>query len=327
MRKTFLISFIFLVFSGTHLVGCQRPTSDEIEEITIQVMWVPNAQFIGYYVAIEKGFYLDEGLDVSFIPYDEDISVRDAVANGQADFGIDGAQEVLIGRGEGQPLTAVFVNYRIDPTAFASLVESDIKHPEDWRGKNIGILPDSTGTIFKAIMANYGLSEDEINFIDYGYDFSMLTDGTVDVIPVYIFDEPYALEQMGYKINTLLAYDYGVSSYGDTLFTTNSLITKRPDLVERFVRATQEGWRYALENREEAIEIILEYDDEGYHDFDYENHILSHEAPLVHTGKDQIGWMKDEIWQEMYSLLHGAGILQQPFDPAEVFTNQFLPQE
>jgi NitT/TauT family transport system substrate-binding protein len=327
MRNAFPIYFIFLTLLLAPLAGCQNPTAVEPEEITIQVMWVPNAQFAGYYTAIEKGFYREEGLEVRFNPYDENVAVRDAVAVGEADFGIDGADEVLIGRGEGQPLTAVFVDYRIDPTAFASLAESGISHPEDWRGKTIGILPDSTGTIFKAVMAEYGLGEDEMSFVEYGYDFAMLTDGTVDVIPVYIFDEPYALEQMGYETNTILAYDFGISSYGDTLFTTESMLAEQPDLVEKFVRATQKGWRYALEHREEAIDIVLQYDDEGYHDRAYETHILSHEAPLVHTGEDQIGWMKTEVWQEMYTALFEAGMLQNPFDVTEAFSNRFVPNE
>jgi len=320
-----LISFLLQLLFATLLSGCTAAiTAEKLTSVRVQVMWVPNAQFAGYYVAMDKGFYRQEGLDVIINDYDPNVSVRDVIVSGQVEFGIDGAIEVLSGRGEGQEIKAVFVDYRISPTGFASLSSSNINHPQDWVGKRIGFLPDSTGTIFKTILSRYDIQEEQMTFADYSYDFGMLTDGIVDVIPVYIFDEPYALEQKGYEINTLLACDYGVNFYGDTLFTSTALIEENPELVQRFVNATLKGWQYALQNQNEAIEIILKYDDEGYHDREYEQYILSRESPLVHTGEDSIGWMKAEIWQEMYTIMNDSDLIQQPFDVSDSYTMQFL---
>jgi len=325
----FTVTLLSLIISILlSVVGCKPESAPvALQTIRVQVMWVPNAQFAGYYVAMEKGFYRDVGLEVIFNPYDERTSVRNSVMEGKAEFGIDGAFEVLIGCGEKQPLKAIFVDYRIDPTAFASLKSKQITHPEDWDGKKIGILPDSTGSIFKAIAKGYNIDENQMTFKEYNYDFSMLTEGEVDVIPIYIFDEPYVLEKMGYQIDTILAYDYGIKSYGDTLFTTENYIAENPEIVSKFVQATAKGWQYALEHQEETLDIVLRNDDEGYHNREYEKYILVNESPLVHIGEDQIGWMQEEIWHDMYKILINSKMIDAPYDIAGCYTNTYIDQE
>jgi len=275
-------------------------------------------------VAIEKGYYEEEGIRVIFNEYDETVAVKDMVAEGNADFGIDGANQVIVGRGEGLPLKALMVNFRKSPTAFASLTETGIEKLSDLEGKKIGYLPDDTYIIFKTMIRINGINESTMTFIEYGYNFEMLYNGTVDVIPIYIFDEPYIMGEEGYNINTLLAYDYGVHFYGDTLFTTDQMIEENPDLVERFIRATLRGWQYAIENPTEAVDIVLLYDHEDYHDKDYESYILIHESPLVHTGEDYIGWMKESVWQEMHDLLLDQGMLEKSINVSECYTMDFL---
>jgi NitT/TauT family transport system substrate-binding protein len=325
----FTVRLLLLIISiSLSVTSCKSHIEPvALQTIHVQVMWVPNAQFAGYYVAMEKGFYQDVGLEVIINPYNEHTSVRDAMMEGKAEFGIDGAFEVLLGCGEKQPLKAIFVDYRIDPTAFASLKSKQITHPEDWVGKKIGILPDSTGSVFRAIAMGYNIDVNQMTFKEYNYDFSMLTEGEVDVIPIYIFDEPYVLEKMGYQIDTILAYDYGIKSYGDTLFTTENFITENPEIVRNFVQATAKGWQFALEHQEETLDIVLRYDDEGYHDREYERYILVNESPLVHTGEDKIGWMREEVWQDMNEILITNKMIDHPIDISNCYTNAFLDQE
>lgn len=320
------ILLIAAVLSPFTLIACkQEPVEHvDLEEVRIQTMWVPNAQFAGYYVAIEKGYYRDEGLKVSFNEYDEGVAVKDVVAEGGAEFGIDGADQVIVARSEGKPLVAVAVHYRLNPTAYASLKEKGIKRPEDLVGKKIGILPDNTGTIFKAMIRKHGLSESDMEFIEYGYDFGMLYSGTVDLIPIYIFDEPYIMMREGYELNIILPEDYGIHAYGDTLFTTEQLVRERPDLVLKLVRATLKGWQYAIENPQAAVDIVLKYDDPDYNDKEYETFILTNEAPLVHTGEDYIGWMRQSVWQDMHDMLLEHELIKQPVDIQEVYTMKFL---
>ncbi|MFW6120392.1 MAG: ABC transporter substrate-binding protein [Petrotogales bacterium] len=325
MKQMIMIVLLTTTLIIMSISGCIETEQQELEEIKIQTMWGSNAQFAGYYVAMEKGYYEKEGIKVVFNEYDENVPVKDAVAEGLADFGIDGANQIIIGRSEGKPLKAVAVHYRMSPTAaFASLKEAEITTPLDWEGKKIGFLPDSTGAIFKTIVNKYGLNESNITYIQYGYDFNLLYHGTVDVIPIYIFDEPYIMEQEGYEIDTILAYDYGIRFYGDTLFTTDQMIENNTNLVHKFVSASLKGWRYAIENPNVTIDIVLKYDHEDYHSREYETYILTHESPLVHTGEDYIGWMRNSVWQEMYNTLSDQGMIDSPINVSECYTMEFL---
>lgn len=305
--------------------GCTRQPA-ALEQVHMQVMWVPNAQFAGYYVAKELGFYREVGLELVIHPYDETIAVRDAVARGQAEFGVDGADQVLVGRGEGQALKAIAAIYRINPTAFAALADSGIRTPEDLIGKQVGVLPDNTRTLFDAMIQRVGLSDAPIERVPYGYDPTMLYRGDVDVIPVYVFDEPYMLAQEGYDFNLILPQDYGIDAYGDTLFTTETLIEERPELVRNFVQATIRGWRYVIENPEETLDIVLQYDHPDYSDRAYERYILTNQAPLVHTGREVIGWMRESTWQAMAEMLQEQVQLPDEIDATDAYTNTFLPE-
>lgn len=308
------------------LTACEASTEEhpELEEVHIQVMWVPNAQFAGYYVAMDKGYYRDEGLKIVFNEYDEQVAVKDAVVEGRAEFGIDGADQVIVARSEGKHLTALAVHYRLNPSAYASLKDKGIKSPQDLRGKRIGILPDNTGTIFKAMIGKHGLSESDVVLVEYSFDFGMLYRGEADVIPIYLFDEPYVMAKEGYELNIILPEDYGIHAYGDTLFTTEQLVQEQPDLVLRFVRATLKGWRYAIENPEATVDIVLKYDDPGYHDREYELHILDNQAPLIHTGENEIGWMKQSVWQDMHNMLLDQGLIERPIDINKAYTMEYL---
>lgn len=321
--KSAMISVLILAFI---LTACSQgnPQTEELTELKIQTMWVPNAQFAGYYVAMDKGYYAEEGLKVVFNEYDEEVAVKEAVTEGSADFGIDGADQVIVGRSEGKPLKAIATPARINPTAFASLKEKNILKPADLANTKAGYLPDNTGLIFDVMISRLGVDESNISRVPYGYDFNMLYSGEVDVIPVYIYDEPYIMEQEGYQVNVLHPQKFGIKFYGDTIFTTEQMIKEKPELVEGFLKASLRGWQYALENQDETLGIVMKYAHEDYQDEAYEEYILSRSAPLIHTGEDHIGWMKAEVWSEMEQVLNEEGFLEKPVNAEDCYTLEFL---
>lgn len=325
-------SVIFLIILVAVFVSKEDPQKKEVvknkplREVRIQTMWVPNGQFAAYYVAMEKGYFEAEGLKVSFNPYNEEVAVKDAVINGDADFGIDGADQVIFARSEGKKLKAISVNYRLNPTAFASLAEKNLKKLTDFVGHKIAILPDNTGTVFKTMLKKNGIREDQLTLVPYGYDFKMLYDGIVDVIPIYLFDEPYKLKKEGYSINILLPEDYGVEGYGDTLFTSDELIQKDPELVKKFLKASLKGWQYAIEHIDETAKIMLKYDHQDYKELEYEKFILTNQSPLVHTGEDYIGWMKPETWQGIYQMLIEQKMIKNQFPIEDAYEMKFLKE-
>ena len=121
--------------------------------------------------------------------------------------------------------------------------------------------------------------------------------------------------------------DYGIHFYSDTLATTDSLIAQNPELVNRFLRASLKGWQDAIGDYEQAVLVTLKHaTSELYADQQLETDIIETMLPLVHTGEDQIGWMKADIWDGMYQVLLEQGIITVPFDANRAYTMRFLEE-
>lgn len=315
-----LLGFFFLVYRGSF--GSEDKIPQGLEEVNVQFVWVPNAQFAGIYVADQKGYYKDEGIKIVYREYTTEQPVKDIVASGAADFGIDGADQVIIGRSMGQSLVAVAVIYRINPIGYASMKSLGVKDPKDYAGRKIGYLPDNSAVLFKAMIGKMGLNESQIKWVDYEYDLELFYNQDIEVVPIYVTDEIYEFQRKGFNVDVLVPEDYGVSFYGDTIITTEEIIEKRPELVERFLRATLKGWTYALQNPKEAVEITRLYDDEEYEA--REEFIISASAPLIHTGESRIGWMEPDEWKSIQAVLLEQEIIQTPVDIQKAFTMEFL---
>lgn len=132
------------------------------------------------------------------------------------------------------------------------------------------------------------------------------------------------MRKKGMKLNLIWPGDYGINFYSDTLATSEKMISDNPDLVERFMRASMQGWQDAIEDYRQAVIVSLKY----VHDQDSDMQTAMMEAmlPLVHTGEDQIGWMKPEIWHEMYGTLLDQGLLEKPFDVDQAYTMWFIKE-
>jgi NitT/TauT family transport system substrate-binding protein len=128
--------------------------------------------------------------------------------------------------------------------------------------------------------------------------------------------------QAGYELNIIWPEDYNVRMYADTLITTDEMVTENPDLTLRFLRATLRGWQDAIENPETAVSATLKYALEA--DLETQSLMMDASLPLIHTGEDQIGWMRAEVWEGMHDILVEQGFLEQSFPFESTFTTQFL---
>ena len=137
-----------------------------------------------------------------------------------------------------------------------------------------------------------------------------------------LFNQMASIQQAGYETRLIWPSDYGIHLYGDTLFSTHRLIAENPDRVTRFARASLRGWQDAVEEPEAAVEATLKYAREA--DRAMQSKMMEASVPLIYTGKDQIGWMRAEEWQEMHDLLLAQGILAGPLNIDKVYTSQFL---
>jgi len=315
----FLLSIIFL--SGCTQVAEEKP----LQEINVKLKWLHQAQFAGNYMAAEKGFYAEEGLKANLEAFSfEDTSI-DSVVKGDASFGITSASELVLARLQGKPLKAIGVIFKINPDCAYSLKERGIEKPQDFMGKTVGIEPGVSGEVSYSVMMNrLGLDRTKVNEMYIGYDATELLNGTTDVSLGYIINEPHQAIEAGKDINIILFADYGVNMYADVLFATEDTINNNPELVEKFLRATLNGWQYAIENEDETVDVILKYATDRTKS--HEAYMLKTEIPLIHTGESPLGWMDEEGWEQVQGVLLTEGIIEEQDKKLaqEFYTSEFL---
>lgn len=326
-KKILLIGLICLIFFTS--LGClAKKNVQKTENIIVKLKWLHQAQFAGNYVAQEKGFYQKNGLNVKLEPFSFENPTIDAVAKGEADFGITGADELMLAREKGVPIKALAVIYKINPVCAYSLKESNILTPNDFLGKTIGIERASDGTevnvgiLYAAMMSRLEIDRSKINEITIGYDASELLAKKTDISTGYIINEPQQAIEAGREINTIMMADYGVNMYADVLFATEDTIKNKPDITEKFVRATLEGWKYAIENQKEAVNITMKYAVNTSHK--HQEYMLEKSIPLIYTGDSPLGWMETKQWEGVQRTLFDQGILTKPIGPENAYTMKFL---
>lgn len=320
MNRT--VKFSVLIFPLILILSACYPnaTQPAPDQISVRLKWTHGVQFVGLYMAEQQGFFEEENLSVTLLEGGLEFDEIDLVASGRNDFGIVGGPQILVARSEHIPIKAVATIFRIDPSVYFTLTESGIESPEDFIGKRVVVNPAD----FKlsVMLKNAGIDMAQIIEVPPSSDLETFYNREVDVWGGYITNQVVRARLDGYELNMIFPSDYSVHTYGDCIIVTDEMIQENPELVERFLRAAIRGWRYAIENPDEAVTATLKYfetDDDVFLKASMEAQI-----PLIHTGVDQIGWMKAKIWQEMYEILLEQGLLTSPLDVNLVFTMEFL---
>ena len=303
------------------LAGCtQEEAKKPSDRISVRLKWLHQAQFAGFYVAEQKGFYGSENIEVTWEPGGVGIDELEMVNSGQNDFGIVSAPLIIVKRAEGVAIKAIAVILRRDPTIYFTLKGSGIRRPTDFVGRKVLVFPvDFT---LPAMLSKFGVRMDQLVAVPPSFKMEPFFAGEVDVWTGYLTNQVITARQKGHKLNLILPDDYGIHTYSDVIITSDRMMKEHPDQVERFLRATLQGWRWAIENPEEAGVLALKYNQK----LDPKRQIaeMAASVPLIHTGEDHIGWMKAETWQGMHDLLLKQGIITKPIDLSQVYTMEFL---
>lgn len=294
-------------------------------EVDVQLKWVHQAQFAGFYAADKEGLYAEENLEVSLIPGGLHLTPAEIIEDlveGETDFAIVGGDQHLAARFRGEPVVAIAVIFQKNPYVYASLPGSGIQRPRDLVGKKV-MVPSDAEVIHQALLRKLGLDPESVDRVSYQRDVAPLLSGEIDAQLVYRTGLGLAFDETEEALNWIWVEDYGIQFYADTLVTSEALIERNPELVEGFLRATIKGWRYVIENPERGVELTLQYDP----DLTYERQARMVEAqtPLIHTGDVKIGWMERKVWEGMHDiLLEGHDLVVEDIDRA--FTMQFLDE-
>ncbi|WP_054939584.1 ABC transporter substrate-binding protein [Paenibacillus ihuae] len=309
--------------SGETLKADGQGDSGELKKVVLRLKWIHQAQFAGFYTAVEKGFYKDAGLDVDIRPGGSDFPAVQMVASGSEQFGVTGADQIIIAREKGVPVKGVSTIYRKTPFVMFALKESGISTMEDLVGQKVGIkLGGNEELTFRAMEKSAGIKTPEIEEMPIKYDLSPLLTGQVKAWPGYVINEVLAVQEQGKEVNIIDPNDYGINFYADTLFTTESIIKKDPEMVKSFVQASMKGWDYALKNPEEAAEFGLKYGDKL--DLDHEVAMMKASIPLLEPEQLPLGSTEEEAWGTLQKSLIELGFVKKEQDLKTLFTNEYL---
>jgi NitT/TauT family transport system substrate-binding protein len=322
--RTALILLFFVVSACS-----QKESPNPADSVALQLKWVHQAQFAGFYVAREMGFFKDQHIRIELLPGGNDVDVLTALTRGKADFAVASSELVLTQRQrKGPPITAIAAIYRKSATVFMAKAGSGISKPTDFVGKTIAASAGSqsyreTEYLLQALLEKMGIDIGKINMVPYDPSYEGFCSGEVDITPGYYTAGAIKIRNRGHKVNLIWPSDYGIHFYSDTLITTQRMIDEKPDLVERFLRASLMGWRHAIAHPVEAVDTTLKY--ARIKDRKFQADMFTALTPLVHTGKDHIGWMEARVWNNMHRVLVNQRVLEAPLEHLDrTYTQQFL---
>lgn len=262
----------------------------ELEAVSVKFSWHDNSQFLGFYVAQERGYYAEEGLVVTAIPL-SDSSEMDTtprlVADGEIDFGVGGLALLLDHRD--LAITAIATVYQYSPGVLFARADSGITTPADFSGKTVAIKSESWKAVVKTMLVQVGLTLDDVTAVPSGFDMTPFYEGEVEVWAGFLTNEVVRARQRGLDLVTFPAYEYGAKYNDNMIYTSREVLADDPDRATRFLRATLRGWEWAMANPGEAVDIMLERFPEMATEADF--HLTSFQAsiPLILPGGVSLG--------------------------------------
>jgi PAS domain S-box-containing protein len=292
------------------------------EKLRLQLKWFHQFQFAGYYAARSKGFYQDENIEVEILEGAPEHTPAAMVLEGKAEFGVHDGADLVYRRLRGDPLVAIAAIFQHSPVALLSKKSSNIRHPADLMGREIGVDQSQGAVSLLAMFRHEGVGVKSIydvapvHFVPMpgGEDsfIDLLAQGRVVAIQVYLTRLPSPRPGNEFEPAILNPLDYGVDFYGDTLFTSQGFLDAKPDVVARFRRASAKGWQYAMEHREEIVDLILTLPT-GRPTKQNDRPTLLHEAEVMNSMilpvLVEIGHMNPGRWQRMADIYQELGMV------------------
>ena len=232
--------------------------SQNLQKTSVQLMWLDQFEFAGFYVAKEKGFYEKAGLDVEIKKYDNSTNVLNEVLEKRADFGLN-STSLIIQKSSEKDLAILGSIFQSSPLILLALKNSQINNLQDIKNKEIMITQEQYEfASLQSMLISENISLKEIKRIKHSFDVDDLINHKTDLMIAYTTNEPFILKEKGYESKIFHPKDYGFDFYEELLFTSKEFATNNPKLVKDFYDATLKGWYYAFENIEEVSQLIYE---------------------------------------------------------------------
>ncbi len=294
--------------------------AQNLQKVTLQLKWKHQFQFAGYYAAIQQGYYREAGINVNLIEAVESQNPSEAVFDGKAEFGVS-TSDILIMRSQGKKAVVLANIFQHSPQILLAAKKSGIQHVHDLIGKTIAMEQNAADII--AFLNDEGITTGKYIVDQHAFNADKLINGQIDAISAYSTDEPFVLNEANFEYTIISPQMGGIDFYGDVLFTTEALIRKEPVLVEKFREASLKGWKYAMENPEEIIELIYERYSQR-HSREHLRFEANHMKNLIMPDVVEIGYSNPGRWESIGKTYKKLNMVNASFTLDGMFYADYL---
>lgn len=320
-----LLFLSILILSACSPTTPVVPTKTEMVDISLPVGYIPNVQFAPLYVALDKGYFRDAGINLT-IDYSFETDALALVGANKLQFSMVSGEQVLLGRAQQLPVVYVLAWYQKYPVGIASMQSANIKQPVDLRGKKIGspVLYGASYIGLEALLSAGGLKDSDVQIDTIGFNqVEALVSGREDAVVVYVANEPVQLKALGYDIDTMLVSEH-LSLVSNGLITNENTMKENPDLVRKMVGALLHGINDTIADPDEAYEISKKYvENLANADEKVQKQVLAESIELWKA--ERTGYSQDLAWKNMQTVLLDMKLIPQEQDLSKAYTNEFIP--
>ncbi|MDX1781417.1 MAG: ABC transporter substrate-binding protein [Thalassovita sp.] len=275
---------------GAAAVGLWAGMAQAADDVTLQLKWVTQAQFAGYYVALDKGFYEEEDLSVTIKPGGPDIAPAQVIAGGGADVVLDWMPSALASREKGLPLVNIAQPFKSSGMMLTCRKDAGVSSPEDFKGKTLGVWFFGNEYPFLSWMSKLGYSTDGgpdgVTVLKQGFNVDPILQGQAACVSTMTYNEYWQIIDAGLSPDDLVVFKYedqGVATLEDGMYVLEDNLEDPAfvDKMVRFVRASMKGWKWAEENPEDAAMIVLDNDASGAQTEEHQIRMMGEIAKLT----------------------------------------------
>jgi len=318
-RESNKMKYLFLIFLV--LVNILNANETNLTNISLQLQWKHQFESAGFYIAKEKGFYKDVGLELEIKEYNRGVNITEDVINNRSTFGINNSS-LLLDKSKGSDIVLLNAILQSSPHALISLKSSNIISLKDFKNKTIMIDENAANTAaFISMLQSKQVSFNDLNVIPQTFNINDLINKKIDISSVFTTNEPYLLNQQGIEYNIWDPKDYGFNLYELLLFTSSIHILNDSKMVENFQKASLKGWEYAFSNINEVVELILE----KYNSQNKSRDALIYEATelrkLAYYKTDDLGDIEPHNIQRIFDIYNVLGLTKKTIDLDEFIFN------
>jgi NitT/TauT family transport system substrate-binding protein len=313
----FLLSIAVLLGSCHHV-----PSDNGLTKVSLQADWYPQPEHGGFYTALEKGYYKQEGLDVEIHSGGPYLSAYQQVASGGAQLGMGASDRILEGGAEGQPLVAVAATMQHDPQGIMVHADSPVHSFADLNGHSVAVLPGATW--FRFLTKRYQLNN--VHEVPATMSVANFIANPNYIQQAFATSEPFFARQAGVEPRLLLVSDSGFDTYR-VMFTTREFLQKHPDVIAKFVRASLHGWRDYLSDPSVAHAAVARLNpalSPAWMQFSWQQLKDGQFVTGPATDGSQLGQMDPARWTALYKQLLDLKVIDKEIDPTTAYTLQFV---